>query len=97
MSDFSQIVFGGVAIMPLALGLTQFFKTTFGLEGAPVTRLSMLIGVILFTCGQLATMYPVFGEWFAVAVFGLGGGLAASGLYRMLPHQSAEDDGLARG
>lgn len=75
-----DIIINGVSFIAIVFGVVEFTKKL-GAKGNLLTALSMVIGVVLGTCQQIATMYPDFGVWFGVVVYGLAVGLAASGIY----------------
>lgn len=69
-----------VLLITLVIGLVEFAKRL-GVNGKGSLGLSMGLGVSLTFLFQLRQTYPAVDPWFTYAVFGLGGGLAASGLY----------------
>jgi len=75
-----DIVVNGINFLALVFGMVEFSKKL-KIEGRALTVLSMVLGVIMGVGYQVAQMYPEFGKWFGVAVFGLAVGLAASGIY----------------
>ena len=80
MNAFSFVI-GGIPAMAIIVGLVEFAKK-FGLEGNACIALSMGLGVVLGVLYQLSIAVPVdLAGWLSVVVFGLGLGLAASGLY----------------
>jgi len=78
---FDNIIVAGIPLLLVVLGLVQFIKG-FGLTGNAVKLLSLAVGLLLGIGYQMSVTIPVdFSGWFAVAVFGLGLGLVASGVY----------------
>ena len=78
--DYQSVTFGGIGIITLVIGLVKVAKDA----GFPKEKLKILaptVGVILFIAVQLALMYPVIEPWLYLVVYGLGGGVAASGVY----------------
>lgn len=78
---FDNIVVAGIPLLVIVIGLVQFIKG-FGLAGNAVKSLSLAIGLVLGGGYQYSIAAPAdFAGWFALAIFGLGLGLVASGLY----------------
>jgi len=75
-----DMVVNGISFLAIVFGLVEFSKKL-GASGRVLTALSMVIGTAAGVMYQLAQMYPGFGRWFGVAVFGIAVGMAASGLY----------------
>lgn len=67
----------------LVFGIVEFVKK-FGIKGEKLTLISMITGTTLGILYRVAKMYPAFGEWFQVVMFGIAVGLAASGVYDFL-------------
>ena len=44
--DFLALEFGGVGVLLMVFGLTQFFKSLFNMEGKAVTGLAMAMGLL---------------------------------------------------
>jgi hypothetical protein len=78
--ELSGLVINGISLLAIIFGLVESAKRL-GVKGNQLTWLSMGVGVVLCICYQVAQMYQVFNVWFAVIVFGLAGGLAATGIY----------------
>ena len=79
--DYQNVVINGVVAIPFVIGWVGFAKEM-GLQSAKGLRLlAVVLGVIAFTVPELAKMYPVIEPWINLAFYGLGGGLAAGGLY----------------
>lgn len=77
---FSNVQVGIVPLILITLGLVEFSKRL-GLEGKALLVEAMVIGVVFYGAQMLAEMYPVIAPWVQLIVFGLGGGLATTGLY----------------
>jgi|WetSurMetagenome_2_1015567.scaffolds.fasta_scaffold00807_18 hypothetical protein len=70
-------------VVVVVLGLSQWFKTKAGLQGAAAEWLSFGIGVVLGGFYQYVVTSPVdAGGYFSVVVVGVGMGLVPSGLYK---------------
>jgi len=75
-----DMVVNGINFLIIVFGMVEFAKKM-DVRGKALTALSMALGVIAGVSYQLAQMYPVFGKWFGVIVFGIAVGMAASGIY----------------
>lgn len=75
-----NMLVNGINFLVLVFGLVEFSKKL-NVRGKALTVLSMMLGTVAGVAYQLAQMYPEFGKWFGVVVFGLAVGLAASGIY----------------
>jgi len=78
---FDNIIVAGIPLLLVVLGLVQFIKG-FGLTGNAVKLLSLAVGLLLGIGYQMSLVIPLdFAGWYPVAIFGLGLGLVASGVY----------------
>lgn len=64
-----------LALLPAILGLVNFVKSL-GVEGKPLTIVSMVVGVVFYLCYALLPAGT-----FQIVLNGIVIGLAASGLY----------------
>ena len=80
---FPDLLSNVSGFLVLVFGLVEFVKR-FGIKGEKLILISMSIGTVLGVLYKVAQMYPVFGEWFQVVMFGVAVGLAASGVYDFL-------------
>jgi len=79
--DYTNVVINGVVAIPFVIGWVAFIKDM-GLQNPKWLRLiGVVLGAVAFTVPELAKMYPVIEPWVNLAFYGLGGGLAAGGLY----------------
>lgn len=79
---FQNIAVAGIPLLAVVLGVVQWLKMTFKLEGWIVRVVSMGVGVALGFCYQLSLGIPAdFAGWFSTVIFGLALGLVASGIY----------------
>lgn len=81
--DFSELAINGLSFMVLVVGIVQAAKKL-GLEGRGLTILAMALGITLAIGYQVSQIYPTFKVWFDIVVFGLGGGVAATGYYDLV-------------
>lgn len=78
---FENILVAGIPLLAVVIGLVQFIKGI-GLSGNSAKVLSLVVGLLLGGAYQYSVAAPVdFAGWFELAIFGLGLGLVASGLY----------------
>lgn len=79
--DFQNAVVSGVPLVLVVIGLVEWSKRI-GASGRALQILSMLIGIVLGVLYQYSQQ-PLegFSAWFGAAVYGLGLGLVASGIY----------------
>lgn len=78
--NFDAIV-AGLPLVLVVLGLVEWVKRL-GLAGRAVVIVSMAIGLALGLAYQVSIALPIdFAGWFGAAVYGIGLGLVASGIY----------------
>ena len=78
--NFDAIV-AGLPLVLVVLGLVEWVKRL-GLAGKAVVIVSMAIGLALGLAYQVSIAVPIdFAGWFSAAVYGIGLGLVASGIY----------------
>ena len=82
MTDFTQLLVGGIPLLLVIFGLVEFAKSL-GLTGRWLTVTSLLLGLAFGIAYRIAVEgTPVgFAAWFLVTVFGLALGLVTSGFY----------------
>jgi hypothetical protein len=82
MTDFPNILVGGIPLIVVIFGLVEFSKRL-GLKGNGLTIFSLILGAAFGIAYRIATsgLPVVFAGWFEFTVFGLALGLVASGLY----------------
>ncbi len=79
--DFSNAIVAGVPLTLVVIGLVEWSKRL-GLQGKALQVLSMAIGLALGILYQYSLQPPAdFAGWFGAAVYGIGMGLVASGIY----------------
>jgi hypothetical protein len=88
--DFSKLAIGGVALIPLIIGLVEFAKTQ-GLQGRRwFMMLAFILGILFAGMAQAISegLIPVVAlAWVRVAVVAIGGAIAACaamGLYDLV-------------
>jgi hypothetical protein len=91
MPDFNLLELGGIPVIVLVIGIVEAAKR-FGLRGKGCQILAMVLGGVLVGLSQAieTAMIPVdFVPWINIIVMGMGGSLAATGIYDMLKKQKA--------
>ena len=86
MPDFNLFELGGISVIVLVIGIVESAKR-FGLSGKACQIAAMVLGAGLVGLAQAieAGMIPVnFLPWITIAVMGVGGGLAAGGVFDIL-------------
>jgi len=79
--EFQNILVAGIPLIAVIWGLVAFAKKM-GVKGKALTATSLVLGLSLGLAYQVSLKLPSdFSGWFAAAIFGLGLGLVASGLY----------------
>lgn len=82
LSAFFKASVAGVPLLFVVLGLVQWMKGYFK-DDKIIRGISMALGLLLGGGYLLSTLgFPLdFAGWFSVAVYGLGVGVVASGIY----------------
>lgn len=79
-----DLVVGGVALIPLVLGLTQLVKEWFSLEGKYVKVASFVIAVLVITVVELIQFLPPeYGKIVETVLGVIAFSLASNGLYQI--------------
>lgn len=81
--DFGAFEIGGVSVLLLVLGIVEAAKQ-FGLKGRGSKALAIALGVFfvgLTQAMETGLIPEVALPWITMVVIGLGGGLAATGMY----------------
>ena len=81
--DFKAFEIGGVSVVILVLGIVEASKR-FGLKGWGLQALGFGLGFVLVGLSAAigADLVPAVAvPWIRIVVYGLGGALAANGLY----------------
>jgi len=91
MFDPTAFVLGGVQLIALVFGLTQFVKTLLSWEGQKVTVLAASLGALLMVVYRLVGIVPEpYGQIVDIAVNSLAFGLSASGYYKFFTRNDLE-------
>ena len=77
--DFANVSVNGVLVIPFVIGWVQLLKEY--VDTKYLKLIAVVLGLFAFTVPELATMYPVIEPWVNLIFYGLGGALAAGGLY----------------
>jgi hypothetical protein len=80
---FDKVLIAGVPLIVMVLGLVEFSKQL-GVKGKGLMVLAMVVGTLFYGTHKAAEMYPVIAPWLELVVYGLGGGVAATGIYDLI-------------
>lgn len=80
---FGNVMVGVVPLILLTLGLVEFSKQL-GVKKKWLLVEAMLVGMLFYGAQMYSDMNPVIKPWLELIVFGLGGGLATSGIYDLV-------------
>ena len=89
---FDEVSIGGVTLFLLILGLVEAAKK-FGVSGNGSMVLSLVLGAGffgLFKANEVGLIPAAAMLWVEIVVYGLGGGLAVTGLYDLGKRLSGE-------
>jgi len=91
MFDPEAFAVGGIQLIALVFGLTQFIKELLGWSGQKVTILSASLGAIVMVCYQLIGILPTPYEQVIHIIFSsVAFGMAASGYYKFTSERLPE-------
>jgi len=76
-----DIAIYGVPVVILIPILVEVLKKVGWIKGDWAILTAVILGVGLLTCVKLASIFPVFDEWFAVIFLGAVVGLSSCGVY----------------
>jgi hypothetical protein len=80
---FGSVAVQGVPLLAVVMGLVELAKAM-GAEKRRLILISMGIGLVMGVAYMLSLGFPTdYAGWFGVAIYGLGLGLVASGLYKV--------------
>ena len=83
MFDPASVVVGGVSLMVVVFGLTEFFKDLFNMSGKRVTVMAALLGAVVMVVYSLIGIVPEpFGQVVDIFFKSVTVGLSASGYYK---------------
>ena len=78
------LVVGTISVLPLIIGLVQYFKEMFNLEGKPAQVLSFGVAILVVLAVQLIPMLPAnYGQYVELVLGTVAWALAAQGLYQV--------------
>lgn len=86
MPDFNLFEIGGISVIVLVIGIVEAAKK-WGVSGRGCQVMAMTLGAVLIGLSQALTqgLIPETAiPWINIVVLGLGGGLAASGVFDVL-------------
>lgn len=85
LGDTFTALVGSIAFaLPAILGMVEFLKAAFSMQGKAVTWMSFGVGIVFGTSIFLAFLFPAWGVYVAGGVFILSSGLVASGFYKFV-------------
>ena len=94
MFDAYELAFGGIQLIALVFGLTQFVKEAFNMEGKKVTLLAAGLGAGVMVAYQLIGIVPEPYEQVLNVVFSSSAfGLSASGYYKFATRNDGDGQG----
>jgi hypothetical protein len=68
------------------IGIVEWLKKTFNLQGVVVNIAALIVGVALSIGAAFASKPPAtFGDWFLCLLYGIAFGLIASGIWDAIP------------
>ena len=83
MFDPAVIEIGGISLIALVFGLTEFFKNLFDLEGKKVTALAASLGFVAMAVAEGLQYIPEPANAIVTGIIAsLAFGLAAAGFYK---------------
>lgn len=80
---FKEVMVGAVPLIVITLGLVEFSKRL-GVKGKSLMVLAMVVGALFYGTQMASEMFPAIAPWLNLVVFGLGGGLATTGIYDLV-------------
>ena len=95
-NPYIGVLIGTVPVIVIVLGIVEFSKRL-GLSGKWLLIEAMLLGVVFFGTHRLSSMYPSIAVWVELVVYGLGGGLAATGIFDIVNKRVPEVDEQPQG
>lgn len=83
LAEIIANIFGGIAILAVVIFAAVAYLKQLGLKGQALTVSAFVVGVIIAVAVRLAMMLPASpADWIWTFVFGLMGGLLATGAYK---------------
>ena len=94
MFNAYELAYGGVQLIALVFGLTQFIKEAVGMEGKKVTLLAAGLGVLVMVAFQLIGIVPEpYGQILGIVFSSVAFGLSASGYYKFVTRNDGDGQG----
>ena len=94
MFDAYELAFGGIQLIALVFGLTQFIKINAGMEGKKVTLLAAGLGTGVMLSYELIGIVPdPYGLILGMIFSSLAFGLSASGYYKFATRNDGDGQG----
>ena len=81
---FTALVASIAFALPAILGMVEFLKAAFTMQGKAVTWMSFGVGAFFGSSIFLAFLFPSWGVYVAGGIFILASGLVASGFYKFV-------------
>ncbi len=95
MFDPNSFTVGGIVLIAVVFGLTEFIKDLLVWEGKKVTALAASLGVILFALFRASEFLPAeYAQIYEVVVQSITFGLTASGYYKYAEKRIPKDGGI---
>lgn len=83
--EFDPTIFavGGISVIAVVFGLTEFIKDLLSWEGKKVTALASCLGALMMVLYQLQSFLPEpYGKIYLTVMMSLTFGMSASGYYK---------------
>lgn len=85
MFDVGGVMIGGIQVIAIVFGLTEFLKNLLNLDGKKVTALAALLGAVLMGLYQLIGIAPEpYSQVLNILFLSVAFGLSASGYYKFI-------------
>jgi hypothetical protein len=95
MFDPNNITVGGILLIAVVFGLTEFLKDNLAWEGKKVTVLAATLGVALYGLFELQVLLPEqYTQIYELVVKSITFGLTASGYYKFVEKRLPKDGGI---
>lgn len=89
MPDFALFEIGNISMIVLVIGLVEAAKKL-GLRGSACQVLAIALGALMIGLSQAIQLDMIPADtlpWIDIVIVGLGGGLAASGIFDLIKRQ----------
>ena len=88
MIELKDVLIAGLPLIVITLGIVEASKQ-FGISGKGLLAESLIVGTLYYAAYYLGTLYAWLHPWLELVTFGLGGGLATSGIYDLIQETAA--------